>query len=143
MNDIVKAHSKHDKYLFRNLDVLPSYIIPEAMVAVTAEQMETCTLGSENIKHLSTAFGTHGARAMHLADLDSPSSVVTNLVGFPAAVNRYKTQGTADFPTEDPTLKDYNALEPTSGRKIWKLKHGKQIRKAVKKDKTGFIGAQQ
>jgi hypothetical protein len=37
MNDILKAHSKNDRYLFRNLDVLPSYIIPEAMVAVTAE----------------------------------------------------------------------------------------------------------
>lgn len=142
MNDIVKAHSKHDKYLFRNLDVLPSYIIPEAMVAVTAEQLETCTLGCESIKHLSSAFtsGPFGARAMHLANLDSPSPVLQNLVGFPAAVNRYKSQTTTEFPTEDPTLKDYNALEPTSGRKIWKLKHGKRIRKAIKADKTGFIG---
>jgi len=141
MNDILKAHSKNDRYLFRNLDVLPSYIIPEAMVAVTAEQLETCTLGCENIMHLTTAFTSteHGAR-LHFADLDSASSLVTNLVGFPASVGRYKNQGNAEFPTEDPTLKDYNALEPTSGRKLWKLKHGKRIRKPLKKDKSGYVG---
>lgn len=87
MNDIVKAHSKHDKYLFRNLDVMPSYIIPEAMIAVTDEQMQTCTLGCENVMHLSTAFN---GRSLHLADLDSTSAIVQNLVGFPASVMRYK-----------------------------------------------------
>ena len=87
MNDIVKAHSKHDKYLFRNLDVMPSYIIPEAMIAVTDEQMQTCTLGCENVMHLTTAFN---GRSMHLADLDSTSAMVQNLVGFPASVMRYK-----------------------------------------------------
>ena len=143
MNDIVKAHSKHDKFLFRNLDVMPSYIIPEAMIAVTDEQMQTCTLGCENVMHLSTAFngGSFGSRSCHLVDLDSTSGIVQNLVGFPASVIRYKTQTTAEFPSEDPTLKDYNALEPTSGRKIWKLRHGKKIRKVLKEDKTGYIGS--
>lgn len=35
INDISKAHSKHDRFLFKNLDVLPSYVIPESMIAVT------------------------------------------------------------------------------------------------------------
>jgi hypothetical protein len=75
MNDIVKAHSKHDKYLFKNLDVLPSYIVPEALLAVTAEQLALCTLGSENVVHISTAFnsGPYGARSLHYVDLDSTS----------------------------------------------------------------------
>lgn len=75
MNDIVKAHSKHDKYLFKNLDVLPGYIVPDHMVAVTAEQLEMCTLGSENILHISSAFnsGPYGARSLHYVDLDSSS----------------------------------------------------------------------
>ena len=140
MNDIVKAHSKHDKYLFKNLDVLPSYIVPDHLVAVTAEQLEMCTLGSENILHISSAFnsGPYGARSLHYVDLDSSSSIVQNLVGFPAAVGRYKGKDKPEFAYEDPTLKDYNALEPTSGRKLWKLRHGKRIRKAPRKDKTGF-----
>jgi hypothetical protein len=61
-------------------------------------------------------------------------------VGYPAAVGRYKGVEKAEFVHEDPTLKDFNALEPTSGRKLWKLRHGKRIRKAPKKDKSGFIG---
>ena len=27
-NDIKKAHMKNDRYLFRSLDVMPSYVIP-------------------------------------------------------------------------------------------------------------------
>jgi len=35
---------------------------------------------------------------------------------------------------------DFNALEPTSGRKIWKLRHGKRIKKPMKTEKSGFRG---
>jgi len=41
---------------------------------------------------------------------------------------------------EDPTLLDFKALEPTSGRKLWKLRHNKRIHKPLKADKKGFIG---
>lgn len=71
-----------------------------------------------------------------------PSSLIQNMVGFPAAVERYKlAQKEKTFDDEDPSIKDVNALAPTSGRKIWKLRHGKSLRKKIKKDKTGFIGA--
>ena len=32
------------------------------------------------------------------------------------------------------------ALEPTAGRKLWKLQHGKRIKKVPKKEKSGFRG---
>ena len=46
-NDIKKAHSKHDQYLFRSLDVMPSYIIPKEMIAVTPEQIAMCGIGHQ------------------------------------------------------------------------------------------------
>ena len=63
------------------------------------------------------------------------------MVGYPASVARYRSREGANFQYEDPTLTDSNALQPTSGRKLWKLRHGKRIAKPLKKDKTGFIGA--
>ena len=36
-NDIRKAHMRNDKYLFRSLDVMPSYVIPKEMIAVNPE----------------------------------------------------------------------------------------------------------
>ena len=64
-----------------------------------------------------------------------------NLVGFPAAVARYHESNIGNaFAYEDPTQTDYSALEPTSGRKLWKLKHGKRIKKPMKKEKSGFRG---
>jgi len=63
------------------------------------------------------------------------------MVGFPASVARYKNRDTAGWAYENPRITDAGALEPTSGRKLWKLRHNKRIRKPVKKDKTGFIGS--
>lgn len=34
-NDIQKAHSKNDKLLFRSLDVIPDYLIPAEIIAIT------------------------------------------------------------------------------------------------------------
>ena len=63
------------------------------------------------------------------------------MVGFPAAVARYHEASNAgDFAFEDPSKTDYQALEPTSGRKLWKLRHGKRIKKPSRADKTGFRG---
>jgi len=45
------------------------------------------------------------------------------------------------FAYEHPTLMNYEALEPTSGRKSWMLRHGKRIKKKLKADKRGFIGS--
>ena len=35
---------------------------------------------------------------------------------------------------------DFKALEPTAGRKLWKLKHNKRIKKPMKAEKDGFRG---
>jgi hypothetical protein len=45
------------------------------------------------------------------------------------------------FAYEHPTLTNYQALEPTSGRKAWMMKHGKRIKKKLKADSTGYIGS--
>jgi len=59
------------------------------------------------------------------------------MVGFPAAVELYKnnaSQGNV-FTKEDPSITNHEALTPTSGRKLWKLKHNKRIKKPLKADK--------
>ena len=75
-----------------------------------------------------------------MVDQDCQARIVQNLVGYPAAVERYKVKPSDSFVREDPTLLDAKALEPTSGRKLWKLKHNKRIHKPLKADKKGFIG---
>lgn len=35
LNDIDKVSKRTDRYLFRNLDVMPSYVIPENIMAMT------------------------------------------------------------------------------------------------------------
>ena len=45
-NAISKAHSKKDRYLFKSLDVLPDYLVPSEILAVTPEQISVCTTGS-------------------------------------------------------------------------------------------------
>ena len=62
------------------------------------------------------------------------------MIGYPASVERYRRKESNNFEYENPTMVDANALQPTSGRKLWKLRHGKKIRKPLKADKTGFIG---
>ena len=37
-------------------------------------------------------------------------------------------------------MTNYEQLAPTSGRKNWKLKHNKRIKKPLKADKKGYIG---
>jgi hypothetical protein len=63
-----------------------------------------------------------------------------NLTGFPAAVERYKNQGSGNFAHEDPLTTNYEQLAPTSGRKLWKLNHGKKIKKPLKADRKGYKG---
>jgi len=45
-NDIRKAHLRNDKYLFHSLDVMPSYVVPKEMIAVTPEQITMCGIGN-------------------------------------------------------------------------------------------------
>ena len=45
------------------------------------------------------------------------------------------------FAYEHPSLMNPEALEPTSGRKAWMIRHGKRIKKVLKADKRGYIGS--
>lgn len=42
---------------------------------------------------------------------------------------------------EDPKILNAEKLAFTSGRKIWKLKHKKRVKKGLRKDKKGYIGS--
>ena len=46
-----------------------------------------------------------------------------------------------EYAYEHPEIMNYEALQPTSGRKKWMIKHGKRIKKKLKADKRGYIGS--
>ena len=119
------------------------------MIAVTPEQIGGCgighamptlnTFGNQSALKLSIILGKNGIRTTFV-EPENPASIIQNMVAFPAAVARYNTDKSAAYAFEDPTNMDYEALEPTSGRKLWKLKHGKRIKKPMKAEKSGFRG---
>lgn len=148
VNDIQKHYAKKsDKFLFKSLEVIPEYLLPTAIIATTPEQIQSCTIGTQSILPVGFS-GAKSTKTLQrnlgswvvFAELDNPAFLIQNLVGFPAAVDRFKNRSSDKFAYEDPTLMDAKALEPTSGRKLWKLRHGKSIRKHLKKDKQGYIG---
>jgi hypothetical protein len=88
------------------------------------------------------------------------STLILNMIKFPIAAQRYNQSGLSltsssvlqddntamdngetRFAYEHPSLMDHEALEPTSGRKAWMIRHGKRIKKGIKKDKTGYMGS--
>ena len=115
-NDIKKANMKNDRYLFRSLDVMPSYVIPKEMIAVTPEQISMCGIGNAmpclnaygntNSLKLSQSLAKNGIRTTFV-EPDNPASIVQNMVGFPAAVGRYNEQNSASFAFENPTTMDF------------------------------------
>ena len=83
------------------------------------------------------------------ADPDtSQSSMIQNLVSLPAVIKSYQLSSTGEanvpetaFAYEDPSMVAFEALEPTSGRKRWKMKHHKRIKKKEKPGKNGYQGS--
>lgn len=49
LNDIDKVQKRANKYLYKNLDVMPGYVIPENIMAMTGEQLAQCTLGTASV----------------------------------------------------------------------------------------------
>ena len=97
LNDIDKVSGRTDRYLFRNLDVMPSYVIPENIMAQTEDQIALCTLGSASVIPGATNHNRSLSRfQLEFAEQDNPSRVVQNLVGYPAAVERYKVKQSGD-----------------------------------------------
>jgi hypothetical protein len=94
LNDIQKAHSKNDRHLFKSLEVMPSYVIPHSIIAVTPQEVSQCTVGCQSMSganpdtHLITAATALLGQAPTFVDLDNASHLITNLVDYPAAVNR-------------------------------------------------------
>ena len=101
-NDIQKAHSRHDRYLFRSLEVMPPYVIPKEIIAVTPEQISKCgighqmpcmnTFGNTSTLKLSQSLAKNGITTTFV-EPENPAAIVQNMVGFPAAVERYNNQG--------------------------------------------------
>ena len=100
----------------------------------------------------SSMYGNVGSKAnsvqnnqvvKSIAEPDNPSLLIQNLISLPAFVERMDSSKKQEeveqtFAHEDPTTLSYEALEPTSGRKVWKLRHHKKITKTLKRAKNGF-----
>lgn len=79
----------------------------------------------------------------------SYSQLVQNLASLPAVVASYQNQSSAVaagvteqvFAHEEPTMVNFEQLEPTSGRKKWKMKHHKSLTRKVKPKKNGYQGS--
>ena len=130
---------------------MPPYVIPKEMLAITPEQISNCGIGHQmpslnafgntSSLKLSANLMKNGIRTTFV-EPEHPATLIQNMVGFPSAVERYNSgqDKSSAFGFENPVTTDVNALEPTAGRKLWKLRHGKRIKKPAKKDKTGFRG---
>merc|ERR1712166_1164907 len=153
MGDIEKAHKlRASSILFKSLDIIPPYLVPAQIMAVTTETIGEVTIGNQTavcgsqISAVQKYSLVNVLESMKMplvfAEIDNPTCLVQNLVGFPAAVELYKNNadGANIFSKEDPSMTNHEALKPVSGRKLWKLKHNKRIKKPLKADKTGFIG---
>jgi hypothetical protein len=69
------------------------------------------------------------------------------LASLPAVVRSYNETQTGEkkeevpFAHEDPVNLNFESLEPTSGRKRWKMRHHKPLKKKLKATKQGYIGS--
>jgi hypothetical protein len=87
----------------------------------------------------------------YFADPDTAlSQMIRNLASLPAVVRTYSENQGAEkaddapvstFVHEEPTTLNFESLEPTSGRKRWKMRHHKPIKKKLKAMKNGYIGS--
>ena len=49
INDISKNDTNRNKIMYRHLDHLPFYVIPQQVMASTIEQIRSCTTGTQSI----------------------------------------------------------------------------------------------
>ena len=108
-NDI-KKHSYNDKILFRNLDTLPFYAVPKEIMATTAEQVAVCTSGSglyvpdwlanqstqlqmANDNQIKNKMGAGFKLVFVEPDEAQTSSVISSMIQFPIAAQRYNQTG--------------------------------------------------
>lgn len=98
LNDISKTDSSQkDRFLFKHLGYLPSYVLPSQVMAVTQDQIALCTTGTNNLitgvtsgnlsrdKTINGQVGYSG-----FADpTECQSSLLMNLASLPATIERY------------------------------------------------------
>lgn len=164
INDLAKNDTNKHAIMYKHLSFLPSYVIPSQIMAVSLDQIRNCTTGtlsalpggsSGNLTKDRTLTGTLITSSTptdnvldYFADPDTAhSSLIQNLASLPAVVRTFNEKGlegteTADkFAHEDPNEVNFEALQPTSGRKIWKMRHHKPLKKKLKPAKNGYQGS--
>lgn len=67
---------RNDRFLFRSLDVMPSYVIPKEMIAITPEQIAMCGIG--NAMPCLNAFGNMAG--LHLSQNLAKNGIRTTFV---------------------------------------------------------------
>jgi len=102
--------------MHKHLGQIPHYLIPESIISNPIEEKLQST--KLNVK---CVLGKRKAASVP-ANSQTTSSVKDH------------------FAYEDPNFVTVEQLEPTSGRKLWKMKHRKTINKKLKRYKDGFQG---
>ena len=126
--DVKNVHSGNDQKLFRSLLVMPAEVIPKGMLAVNSRQIAVCGTGHLMLQSLSASDKSNllklaqnlvrsGIKTTFVKP-DHPATIVRNMVGFPAAVERYNNRAKSAFPFENPTTNEIDASEPTKRSKI-------------------------
>jgi len=136
LNDIKNSNVGKDKLMFKHLETLPSYARPQNVMAVSSEQLKLCSVGSaaflpEGFKGSSATIATFPC-VKNIAQPDNPALLIQNLIGL-------SSQRTEEGEVwEEPAFVSMEALEPTSGRKLWKMRHHKRVKKKEGRGKDGF-----
>jgi ATP-dependent RNA helicase DDX56/DBP9 len=112
------------RFMNQNLDFVPDYCYPKSILISAIEKKIE---GADN-DQLNIAEKVQG--------LTGDLLIVQKLNNLP---QKKETKVTYLF--EDPTKVDPEQLEFTAGRKLWKLKHKKRVRKGIRKAKDGYIGS--
>ena len=112
--------------MYKHLATIPFYAMPKTLVVST---LDSLTAGRKRSRT--------EAEGRFEALLGNPTApeLVRNL-------HNYANEGEEGdrFAFEDPRYMHVNELEPTSGRKLWKLRHKKRAKKLFKRHRDGFIG---
>lgn len=124
--EVLKA-SVESEYKFRflnqNLDFVPDYLLPKNILISAIEKKISGDLQGQD-------------DAEHVTGLTSDLVFVQRLNAIPKP-----KQSHINLKYEDPKLLDADKLEFTSGRKLWKLKHKKRVKKGIRKAKDGYMGS--
>jgi len=124
LGDIEKAHKlRANSILFKSLDIIPPYLVPAQIMATSTEAIGEVTIGNQTavcgamnsaVQKYSLVNVLESMKMpLVFAEVDNPTLLVQNLVGFPAAVELYKNSADSGhniFSKEDPMITNAEAL---------------------------------